>query len=344
MKTNTRNAIYGLALGDATAYPYEFLTPKTTRKHLAAIEYDYANPQSTLQVSDDTQMSIYLLQAFFEWKEQSQNNDEFIEYVADSFLIWLDDFRNTRAPGNACISSLESLKLFRQHNGEGMGNISDERTLLNKWGSIFTTNSMGSGTVMRAPWMGLLYAEGILSMEELVMFNKAHCILTHGHKAATDAALLTSLITAHLVTHGYNGKTEILDLIEDFNAECKSREITYMSIVLETIPDGWFKSTNHEHSDVGAFFPRYWTATYVLGSALAILFATVGDPIAMMKRCMINSQDSDTVGAVAGAFLGACSDDENFWMGLEWNLEVDYIMEIEEVLACIETSVNTVSA
>lgn len=342
MNQKIKNAIYGLAIGDATAYNYEFLSADQTKKILEESNYDWLNPNidKILEVSDDTQMSIYLLEAFFNWKESNEPYNRFIQHAAERFVTWYQDPRNNRAPGNACINATYALSKLAGGYPKNMLTLIKNDGALDRWGKRYTPNSMGSGTVMRSPWLGLLHAEGIISSGELTYFNEKHSILTHGHDAANHSANLASIITSKLLTDGYQGKNWIFNIVEDFISHTPNKELEDMLLKLKAIPNEWFTMKDHKNTDINEYFPSQWTSPYVLGSAIAILIATVGNPVAMMQRCMINNQDSDTIGAVAGAFVGVCSDDPDFWHGIEQKLELDYLEELDTLIARFENLLN----
>lgn len=342
MKQNIYNTIYGLAVVDASARPYEFINDQKTLARLA--NYDYLNPGEQLRISDDTQMSIYLIEAFFDWKNapaprkslfgrrNQPSENSFITHVGYRFLTWRADPRNNRAPGNACMHALNTLhdELMRDpdfiHDAAG----------LSAWGKQVTPNSMGSGTVMRTPWLGILHYEGVVSYDTLKDMCVDSSYLTHGHAGAILPSFLAALLTSEFLSHGYKGKDETFDFIDAFIQRHPSEELSQMLTTLRDIPDEWFTSQDHEHTDISGYFPL-WTGPDVLGSAIAILCATQHDAVAFMKRNLINNQDSDTVGAVAGAFMGACSNDPHLWGELPHSLEPDYTQELNSVLAKLDS-------
>lgn len=322
MDTRIRNTVYGLAIGDALGYPTEFLSVKESiRLYGGEPLWERVDP---LIVSDDTQMSIALVKGFLKWHESGDHQNGFAYYVADEFLEWLDDPRNDRAPGNACISSLSALKQRANHHVRDI-----DRHELSSWGHLTTPNSMGSGTVMRAPWMGLLHGLGIITGDDLADFSRQHSVLTHGHDTATTAAHLTSLITSRLLRHGDRGGGGVLSLMARYAHDSGDAEIQEMKTRLCRIPDEWFFDEDHENADVGQWFSSHWKATNVLGSAFAVFNSSHGNPHNLASRIMFNSQDTDTLGAIAGAFLGASNGDPDLWGHLPELIEPDYLAELD---------------
>lgn len=114
-----KNSVYGLALGDAIGYRAEFHSyAKALNDYL---DEDLTEPtEDRFLITDDTQMSLYLLDGFLNaWEEQKRytgNSDLYIEEIANNFLLWLHDGDNNRAPGVACIESLMSLETYLRQN------------------------------------------------------------------------------------------------------------------------------------------------------------------------------------------------------------------------------------
>lgn len=324
MDSRIKNTVYGLAIGDALGYPTEFISIEESLDKFGGQELSEWN--DNLTISDDTQMSLALFNGFIEWQASGDHENGFVYHVATEFLNWLDDGRNNRAPGMACLNSLKALK--QQSEGSPRNIPSQD---LAEWGKSTTPDSMGSGTVMRSPWLGMLHGLGLMDNRQLANFSKQHSMLTHGHDSAAPAAHLTALITSELISTGYHGTGEVLGMVCKYANVTKDPEILEMKTRLLNIPEEWFESDDHENADVGQWFSSHWKATNVLGSAIAVFAASNGDPDALVKRLMFNSQDTDTLGAIAGAFLGAASNDDNLWGHLPSLIEDDYQYELNEV-------------
>lgn len=189
------NSVFGLALGDAWGYVTEFMPASQIKANRPGFPDDAI-------VTDDTQMSLYAIQALKTVKSTINEVDGSTEFNAEAwdtitksltheFLIWLDDYRNVRAPGNTCISALRQAQ---HHNYTHF-----ESSVL---------DSKGCGANMRNPWFGLLpYSDE--TIERLSLVQGA---LTHGH----PLALASSVLTALAVKAVYTGEV-ILNKEDDGN-------------------------------------------------------------------------------------------------------------------------------
>ena len=337
-----KNSVYGLALGDAIAYRTEFLGFKES-----VIEYRNEHLPSLnkkLNVSDDTQMSLYLIKGFKEGFNPEmpleRQKYEVTEAIALNFVAWLNDPENCRAPGNACISSLMILdkalsekKAIASFVGRKAGKISSFLV-----GGEYNSNSKGSGTVMRSPWLGILHAEGIIPDELFEQFCNTQASITHQHPTALHGSYLTALLTSEL----YKGNLKPGELHEFATAFCLSQESDMgwrdLAGALEKAEDlaDDYAFTDAMEYDPSAVMGSRGTAEDVLATAI-VLIDTFGDnPAEVIKRCMFNSGDSDTIGAVAGGMLGAYYD-ENIWEDLEHLVESQYVPWLDETVLYLQT-------
>lgn len=180
--------LYAGALGDAFGYPIEF---KSYSKILdfnrgEELTHFIKNPQGKIVVSDDTQMTLFTLQAaldilgkkiktgenptaetftetviqnYVEWYETQQQNYD----SSDVGLLHFEEMHKNRAPGNTCLAALFSLK-------QGMPAFNYHHHL---------NNSKGCGGIMRvAP---LLFLKPVLNQEELFEYGCLSALTTHGH-------------------------------------------------------------------------------------------------------------------------------------------------------------------
>lgn len=337
-----RNSVYGLALGDAIAYRTEFSSFQD-----AVQEYGgevLADLPSRLLVTDDTQMSLYLINGFRKGyspkKPFDEQEFEIIEPIALSFIDWLHDGNNNRAPGNACISSLMLL------NQEYFSLSYMKKVLMQRKKSIDgllvggtrNSNSKGSGTVMRSPWIGLLNAQNVIPDESLERFCDIQASITHQHPTALHGSYLTALLTSKL----YRGELKPGEL-GAFSLEfCKSHEsdLGWRDLVsafnrLEELPAD-YASIPAEEFDPSSVLGFHGTAENVLVTAVGIIDSHGGNPLDVLTRCTFTGGDSDTIGAVAGGMLGAYYE-ENVWSEVEHLVEEQYIPQLDDTVTYLES-------
>jgi ADP-ribosylglycohydrolase len=178
--TNTQNvvidsdriagSVYGLAVGDAFGDPIEFASPPMNGVGPAA--------PVQFRVTDDTQMSIYVVKAINAW--DGEHLGLLRQELAVEFDTWYDEQSKgwARAPGNTCMSALRKLSFM------GLGG----------WQQATSLTSAGCGSVMRASWVGL---HPKVTDENVFAVAAMQAVLTHGPaENAFAAAALAELTRA----------------------------------------------------------------------------------------------------------------------------------------------------
>jgi ADP-ribosylglycohydrolase len=325
-----KNSVYGLALGDALGYRTEFYSfDDALLKYGSENIYDLRNE---LAVSDDTQMSLYLLQGFakaYNAKEPyTAQEKDIVVSIAAQFLIWLNDPENIRAPGNACIGSMRELerKIIRGVNWDNAF-----------IGGAINTNSKGSGTVMRSPWLGLLNATGMVPDENLESLCNLQSSLTHQHPTALHASYLTALLTSKLFT-GELTPGQLKSFSQDFCAsqpfDVGWRDLTRTLEYSDDLPAN-YKASHFSDCDASNIIGANMTAENVLVTSIAYIDYFGDDAVEVLRRSMFNSGDSDTIGATAGGMIGAYYD-EPIWDGLEHLVESNYVPQLDWAVNYLE--------
>lgn len=325
------NSVYGLALGDALGYRTEFLNFKNALDAVGSIDFEQIDKK--LQVSDDTQMSLYLLDGFqlahqaeFPYSEQA---GEIIRSIAQQFLLWLHDPENIRAPGNACISSLRYMERNFSVDSDPIEVILQS--------SSPNRDSKGSGTVMRSPWVGLLHATGAIPEKEFKTFCYQQSMLTHRHPTALHAAYLGSLLTSKL----YSNELHPGQLHEFCLYVCDKKinlpgweELKQDFLATKYLPKDYADSHFSQY-DPSGYLGKDGKASTVLVTAVAMIDYFGHNPLEVLRRCVFNSGDSDTIAAVAGGILGACYEDD-IWGSTKEVIEADYVPWLDKTAAYIE--------
>lgn len=326
-----RNALYGLAVGNAMTHKYEpFHFDEMSFRRGFSSELDVL-AQKKAHISEDTQVSIALLRAFSDWQVNGSIDEHFINYAAHRLSLWTEDKRNNQSPNNTCMYSMR--KLVEEERTNGVSVLDMPHHLLSAWGRIHAPVSLGSGTVMRSPWLGIPYAQGQVTLEQLDRFNHDQAAMTHGSAEAGDVSQLASLIVADLLVSHDMTREHMLSLIDDFmlapHVEDAQGALKEMQKTLHAIPLEWYDEEDHEQANISRYFADGRTGPEVLGCAIAITVAAKGNPDHLILRSAFNSHDSDTIGAVAGAFLGAGSNDPQLWERYIPRLDKFYLEEME---------------
>ncbi|RFZ63200.1 ADP-ribosyl-[dinitrogen reductase] glycohydrolase [Mycobacterium marinum] len=158
-----RNALIGLAAGDAWGYQVEFC------KYSQMPDYPVPAPKKIWRVSDDTQMTLALHSALVDVSDRLDDVDAVTKAITARFLEWQVDRDNNRAPGATCMGSLSRLRRGAHW--------SDTDGALAK---------PGCGAVMRL-------APAALSPEPVWLgITALQAALTHKHPRAIASALVLS--------------------------------------------------------------------------------------------------------------------------------------------------------
>lgn len=318
--------LYGMALGDALGSETEFLDYEGIRKRFppnGPLEPD-GDPA---RVTDDTQMAIAvgqaLMQATLPYDPQGMETA-----LKETFITWYNDVEKHRAPGNTCLESIEHLI-----EGQPLIEATD-------------ISSKGSGAAMRVQTVGLLDTDPA-TRAQLAQFQAA---ITHAHPTGMAAADLAAFVIADLIA-GFSP----FDLTRRVRQYAESQERIYhrdwlgdlwmraymMRTPEEYIAHGWnecFRALDRldqalierdEEGDPCEITGKGWVAEEAFTTGLLCFLLFPEDPVRVIRRASFSSGDSDTIGAIAGAFAGAY---HGFavWP-TDWTDRIEYRAELDQL-------------
>ncbi|GGL87534.1 MULTISPECIES: ADP-ribosylglycohydrolase family protein [Micromonospora] len=293
-------SLYGLAYGDALGRPTEFLTVAEIHRR-----YGPTGPRELVGepalVTDDTQMALAVAQAV---REASVPTPEVVEpLLRRRFLAWAVSPENNRAPGMTCLRACAEL-------ARGT-----------RWQEATQAGSKGCGANMRVTPIGLLDVD----LTTLAGLAQLQAGLTHGH----PTGLAASELTAYAVRLAREGAA-LADLPELLLERADRQRHTYhgdwlgdlwqrpgVDSAREFIARGWDECrralqrlvTALGRPDDGGDPCRHtgegWVAEEALATALYCAIRHADDPVAALARGATTAGDSDSIAALAGAFLGA---------------------------------------
>lgn len=337
-----RGMLWGTAVGDAWGYPTEFLTRKKILRW-----YGPEGPSFPLQprVSDDTQMTMALAQALGESTTVASAEAN----ITSHFLNWLTDPENDRAPGRTCMISLRRLQRHPRH----------------EWTETTNTDSKGNGANMRVGPAAFVGIADNYSISDIATIQAA---LTHGHPTGVVAAEMTALAirraaltgTVHGLLDWVHDEAEVAYASmsypyfyenEDFKRIAARRSQNFGDAKGEWAEDyqgqgrlevysalrrAW-KATSRRSGD---YTPgddpcdhagQGWTAEEALAVALLCIDVSAPyDPYAALKLAASTGGDSDTIGAIAGAIVGAAHGPEPY-REIGTNIEARYQQGLDSV-------------
>jgi ADP-ribosylglycohydrolase len=316
-----RNALIGLAAGDAWGYQVEF------RSYSAMPAYPVPAPKKTWKVSDDTQMTLALHDALVDVAGQLDDIDAVTKAITARFLDWQVDPDNNRAPGATCMKSLSRLRGgARWHDTAG------------------ALSRPGCGAVMRLTPAALCPEPVWLGITAL------QAVLTHKHPRAIASALVLGDAIRSAPTrrgsfldHAISAAMTVLTgkspwLRDDFLLQVLSPMTSNVpgmlaagvkGVLLDALLDA-----HAIKQELATFAPAEWDdpcsgigegwesgSATALGLLVADMATTPGPHRAPLNGreaigwAATSNGDSDSIASIAGAVIGAAHTAAEYWAG-----------------------------
>jgi len=306
MLNKYKGCMLGLALGDALGAAVEFMSyPEIKNKYgeHGIEDLDEWRGFEAGSYTDDTQMAlataIGCIEAAEEWKKDGIF--EPTPYIYKEYLRWLEtqaDPFHRRAPGNTCLSALES--------GD-MGSIDAP-----------INDSKGCGGVMRVAPVGLVFSGELAFLE-----GAKSAAITHGH----PSGYLSAGFLAELVSHILDEKTleESIQLSRKTLITYNGHEETLMNINLAEELAKKEVPVTEAIQEIG----EGWVGEEALAIAAYCSLKFPDDFRAGVTASVNHSGDSDSTGAITGAILGTLLGKEAIPEG--WIEKLENAWKIEDL-------------
>ncbi|MGC1215634.1 MAG: ADP-ribosylglycohydrolase family protein [Micromonospora sp.] len=310
-------SLFGLAYGDALGKPTEFLT-------VAEIERRYGptGPRELVGdpalVTDDTQMALAVGWALHE--APAFTPDVVEPLLRQRFLDWAASPDNNRAPGVTCLRACAELSRGT------------------RWQEATVVGSKGCGANMRVTPIGLLDVD----LDTLAGLAQLQAGLTHGH----PTGLAASELTAYAVRLLRDGAA-LKELPGLLTARAREQRSVYRADWLgdlwqvagaaspaEFMASGWDECLGilgrldaalagpDDGGDPCRHTGEGWIAEEALATALLCALRHADDPVAALARGATTAGDSDSIAALAGAFVGA-AEGMSAWP-TDWSTRIEY--------------------
>ncbi|HJQ32477.1 MAG TPA: ADP-ribosylglycohydrolase family protein [Pyrinomonadaceae bacterium] len=307
-ESRVAGCLFGLALGDATGAPTEFLSVDEILRRWPAggPEGPAGDPA---RVTDDTQMALAVGEALAEALDGRDMSPAPVEsHMRAAFVEWLNSPDNNRAPGRTCLRACELLEAGWH------------------WLEATVKSSKGCGANMRVAPVGLLTAEahGVneVGRAAVAQFQAA---LTHGHPTALAASDLTAYAVA-LLAAGVEPRV-LVEVLRDY--VLSQRTVYHVDWLGELwqrpgvespeafIARGWEECLSVlQRLEAALSAPDYeadpclatgqgWVAEEALATGLLCFLLYPGEPLKALRRAAVTSGDSDSIACLTGAFAGA---------------------------------------
>lgn len=297
-----RGCLIGGAIGDALGSPVEFL-------NLDSIKHEYGQKGITglviadsglSEITDDTQMTLFTAEgilrantraktkgichppsvvyyAYQRWLV-TQGYPKFNEYnwIYTGWLLGVKELHARRAPGNTCITALQS-----RVTGDIKNSIN---------------NSKGCGGVMRVAPVGLAY-----NKKEAFKMGVDFAAITHGHpsgyiSAGALAFIIASIIEGSAIDTAVNNS--IIEMKEyQGHEECTEAMNQALKLAASNLPD----------SEAISILGEGWVGEEALAIAVYCSLKYGEDFRRALTVSVNHSGDSDSTGAVTGNIVGAYS-------------------------------------
>ncbi|MGW0436251.1 ADP-ribosylglycohydrolase family protein [Micromonospora sp. NPDC003197] len=300
-KQRASGSLFGLAYGDALGKPTEFLTVAEIQRRYGPGGPRALTGQPAL-VTDDTQMGLAVAWALHEARAATP---EILEpLLRERFLTWASSPDNNRAPGMTCLRACGEL-------ARGT-----------RWQQATIAGSKGCGANMRVTPVGLVPD---YDLDTLAGVAQLQAGLTHGHPTGLAASELTAY--AVRVLRDGASLTEVPALLRQRALEQRTVyrgdwlgdlwQRPGITDPAEFIARGWDEcldvldrldaalATPDDGGDPCERTGQGWIAEEALATALLSALWHRDDPVAALGRAATTAGDSDSIAALAGAFLGA---------------------------------------
>lgn len=253
MKDKFSNIIKAGAIGDAFGYNVEF-------KSWEHIKITYDGPLLFINctnyiVSDDTQMTLFCLEALKENSEKNNDNENILQRIYEYYLDWnatqykdihfkkefskQSSLHKRQAPGRTCLTALGSRRCGTMEN-----KIND---------------SKGCGGIMRVAPIAFLNRD----IDDIIYLGCMQAAITHGH----PEGYLSSGFFAGLINLGIKGIEfeDAYKIVKEKILTYKDNKdfITYLNKIEEKL-NIEFNNPN----DMTDFFGEGWTGETALGLAI----------------------------------------------------------------------------
>ncbi len=308
-----RGCLLGGAIGDALGYPIEFMSrQQIISKYGAAGLTDLIVDEATRKalISDDTQMTLFTANAFQLWKSTVDSTDAgslsgtmpsipktlykayqrwlytqtgkirntgWLEITiaegADDFILDQKELFAQRAPGNTCLSALQT----------GVGTM--DKPL---------NNSKGCGGVMRVAPVGLYYWRDPVKAFDI---GCKAAVITHGHPSGYLAAGAFAMLIAFL-SSGQTLPDALASVLVELEKHRNSDEVIQALTEAQRLAASGLLA-----ADAITALGEGWVAEEAL--AIAVYCALVCPDFESALVMAVNHDgDSDSTGAICGNIMG----------------------------------------
>ena len=279
-------SLIGTAFGDALGAAVEMCSRDGIREQFGQVRDFLPHAKGFGCYTDDTEMTLALARSLIECKGIDAENCS---------RRYAEAFTPERGYGRSAVKILEALAAG---------------TDFRKTGSLFFPDgSFGNGAAMRIAPVGLLYGSWDQNVLRQAVFDAVRC--THVHPEAVEAACLQALAIGLLLELPIGAEPGIPAFVDRLQSFCRNPQLGLsLNTVAELLDAG---------ADGEAVVDRFGCGVRSADSWPPALWAAlrfIDDPEEAIVQAVNLGGDTDTVGAMTGALVGALHGDS--WFPLRW--------------------------
>lgn len=263
-------ALLGTACGDALGVPFEGVaSPGEVREFLPS-------RFGTARYTDDTQMTLALTESLIRNRGGVDG--------ADCARAYVERYEPHRGYGHGAHVVMELLRRGEDYRNTGT--------------SVFPDGSFGNGSAMRIAPIGLLYGAGEATGLRDAVFEAVRC--THVHPEAVDAAVMQARLVGILSSESADTELRFADLADDLRSRAKT---AVLASRIGQIADLLAAGADGERAvrELGNGI----RASEAVPAATWAAFRYDLHPEESIVRAVGLGGDTDTIGAMTGALVGA---------------------------------------
>lgn len=305
-----KGCLLGGAVGDALGFPVEFWEDVTIFKNFGESGItDYAVCGGVASISDDTQMTMFTADGmiFAEEKYGSPTPKQYAECVYGSYLNWLST-QDGEYPVPAGVRKSELLKYKELHSRRAPGNTCLSALQSGVCGTLERpiNRSKGCGGVMRVAPVALLLSqkEGV-SRAMLAETAARVAAITHTHRLGYIPAAFLALLLDEFLKRGYHGNAVSRALADTRLVFGESGDLNDFCALIERAEELANDGDVEDDLDAIRELGLGWVAEETVAIAV---YCTIRhkDSFGQAIVASVNhSGDSDSTGAVTGNLIGA---------------------------------------
>jgi ADP-ribosylglycohydrolase len=308
--------VLGSAIGDALGYPVEFASIAAIRARFGDagvtgyVDYRTEGSRRFAPFSDDTQLAMVVLESLLESRAERADLEQTMRLLAREFVRWAQHPRGGhRNPGMACLAGCKALAAG------------------SPWSEAGESSAGGCGSVMRVYPFALVFCD---QPERAEAWAVEHSKLTHRSPIAFAAC--AAFVRGLLAVLRDAAPDEVCALMTSAAKRHDSETAARLQGALRAALAG------EQPETVLRRYPG-WAAHDAVAAACYVFARHADAPRAALLEAVNSPGDSDSIGALVGALLGARHGLEG--LPPEWVADLERNHELAALAASATMAIKT---